>query len=244
MHAVIDTITVRKGADVTAYLAVHQAMRTSNTQLVEGLVGTLHYDPRRVAALRRWFEGYTAELRTHHHIEDDLIFPALAERSSAFRLLNGLIDADHHRLDELMDALSDVLTRWAACHDMRSTGTYREDAIFYAVALRDLLTDHLAFEDTDVIPLIQEHFTAEEYAQFDEQAARAISLKHAFWTVPWIVDTFDPVILEQLWADAPVMLKLIHRVSHRSYARLVAVAFGAGQGSARGRSGPAASQPE
>lgn len=229
MHAVIDTTTVRKGADVTAYLAVHQAMRRSNDQLVDGLVNTLHFDPRRVAALRRWFEGYVAELRTHHHIEDELIFPALAARSAAFRLLAGSLDADHQRLDELMDALTDVLSHWAACQDMRATGTYREDAIFYAVELRDLLADHLDIEDAEVIPLIQDHFTAEEYADFDQQAAKAITLKHAFWTVPWIVATFDADVLERLWADAPAMLKLIHRLSHRAYARLVAVAFGPAQ---------------
>ncbi len=211
--------------DVTAYLAVHQAMRTSNEQLVTALVRALHYDPRRIGALRRWFAGYAAELRTHHRIEDDIIFPALAERSARFGQLAPALDADHHRLDELIDALDDVLTRWAACHDMRATGTYREDAIFYAVELRDLLATHLGIEDAEVIPEIQRQFTAAEYAEFDKAAAKAITLKHAFWTVPWIVATFDPATVEQLWAEAPAMLKLVHRLSHRSYARLTAAAF-------------------
>lgn len=211
--------------DVTAYLAIHRAMRTANAQLVSGLVHTLHYDPRRVAALRRWFEGYAAELRTHHRIEDDIIFPALAERSAEFVALSSSLDVDHHRLDEIMDALSDILTRWAAVTDMRATGTLREDAIFYAVELRDLLAVHLDIEDTRVIPLLQQEFTAEEYAAFDAQAAKAISLKHAFWTVPWIVATFDAATLEKLWAEAPAMLKIIHRLSRRSYARLTETAF-------------------
>lgn len=221
--------------DVTAYLAVHRAMRTSNEQLVTALVRALHYDPRRVGALRRWFAGYAAELRTHHRIEDEIIFPALSERSEHVCQLAPALDADHHRLDELIDALGDVLARWAACHDMRATGTYREDAIFYAVELRDLLSVHLDIEDAEVIPEIQRQFSAAQYVEFDKAAAKAITLKHAFWTVPWIVATFDPVTLAQLWAQAPVMLKLVHRLSHRSYARLTAAAFSSATSLAGGR---------
>lgn len=211
--------------DVTGYLAIHRAMRTANAQLVNGLVQSLHYDPRRVAALRRWFAGYAAELRTHHRIEDEIIFPALAERSPLFTMISASLDGDHHRLDELIDALADILSRWAAITDMRATGTLREDAIFYAVQLRDLLAVHLDIEDTRVIPLIEQHFTAEEYAEFDRQAAKAISLKHAFWTVPWVVATFDAPTLEKIWEEAPAMLKVIYRLGRRSYARLTETAF-------------------
>ena len=212
-------------ADVTAYLAVHRAMRTANEQLVNGLVRALHYDPRRVAALRRWFAGYAAELRTHHRIEDDIIFPALAERVPSYARLDSSLAADHHRLDDLIDALTEVLTKWSSCPDMRATGTYREDAIFYAVELRDLLAVHLDIEDTRVIPLIQETFSAAEYEEFDKAAAKAITLKHAFWTVPWIVATFDEATLAKLWDGAPAMLKLVYRLGRRSYARMTAIAF-------------------
>ncbi|HWL41670.1 MAG TPA: hemerythrin domain-containing protein [Ilumatobacter sp.] len=222
--------STREPADVTTYLAIHQAMRTANQQLVAGLVHALHYDPRRVAALRRWFAGYAAELRTHHRVEDTIIFPALAARSDEYATLDDSLGADHHRLDDLIDALLDILTRWAGCHDMRSTGSYREDAIFYAVELRDLLAEHLDVEDTRVIPLIQEHFTADEYGEFDKQAAKAISLKHALWTVPWIVATFDMATLEKVWGDAPAMLKLVHCLGRRSYARLAEAAFAGSAG--------------
>lgn len=222
-------------ADVSSYLAIHRAMRTANAQLVGGLVNALHYDPRRVAALRRWFAGYAAELRTHHFAEDEIVFPALAERSPEFAALNSSLDVDHHRLDEIIDALDDILTRWAAITDMRATGTLREDAIFYAVELRDLLAVHLDIEDTRVIPLIQEHFTAEEYAEVERRISEAMPLKHAFWTVPWVVATFDAPSLEQIWSEAPAMLKVIYYLSRRSYRRLTEVAFA---GSTNGSSSP------
>lgn len=66
----------RQAPDVTACLAIHQAMRISNQMLVDAFAGASRFDPARVEALQRWFEGYAAELRTHHRIEDDVIFPA------------------------------------------------------------------------------------------------------------------------------------------------------------------------
>lgn len=212
-------------ADVTSYLAIHRAMRTANEQLVAGLVRSAAYDPERVAALARWFAGYAAELRTHHHIEDDLIFPALAARSQTFARLAPTLDVDHHRLDNIIDTLAGVLTRWAGVLDPRAVATFREDAIFFAVQLRDLLASHLDVEDTVVIPLIQETFSAAEYAEFDKAAGKAISLKHALWTVPWIVATLDEATLEKMWAEAPAILKLVNLIGTRGYARLAAAAF-------------------
>lgn len=214
--------------DVAAYLAVHRAMRASNQLLVDGFTRAPRFDPARTDALRRWFAGYAAELRTHHRIEDELIFPALAERAPGYASIGAQLDADHHRLDELMDALTLTLETWAACRDEESVGSLPADALFYAVEMRDLLAEHLDIEDAQVIPMICEHFTAEEYEVFDKAAAKAIDLKHAFWTVPWIMAMFDAPTLERLWNEAPLMLKLIYRLGRRGYARLTAAAFGDG----------------
>ena len=69
-----------RGADLTGYLAIHQAMRVANEQLVRGIGTAGVVDPERAAALGRWFRGYSDELRTHHHIEDDIMFPQLLAR--------------------------------------------------------------------------------------------------------------------------------------------------------------------
>jgi hemerythrin-like domain-containing protein len=107
------TTDVRDMPDTAGYLAIHRAMRTANEQLVTGLVQAPYYDPKRAAAIGRWFEGYATELHTHHHLEDDLMFPALAERAAAYVARSDSLTADHRRLDELIDGIRGSVARWA-----------------------------------------------------------------------------------------------------------------------------------
>ena len=52
---------------------------------------------------------------------------------------------------------------------------------------------HLDFEDAEVLPRFERHFSAEEYTELDDQAAKALGLsKQAAFTVPFIASMLDP----------------------------------------------------
>jgi hemerythrin-like domain-containing protein len=216
-------------ADLTGYLAIHQAMRVANDQLVRGIGTARVADPERAAALGRWFRGYSDELRTHHHIEDDIIFPQLAGRVPAYAQYSGALAGDHDHLDRLIDALRVALRSWAqhtsASDEARDA---RYAALDLAVELRDFLEEHLAIEDADVLPMIERHFTADEYVALEKQAGKAITIRQAMFTAPWYMATVDVETAARTLHEAPRALRIIYALSRRRYGKLVEAAFGAG----------------
>jgi hemerythrin-like domain-containing protein len=207
--------------DLTTYRLLHRAMRRSNDQLVAAIDGLADADADRAAALGRWFTGYAGELRCHHHIEDDILFPALAARVPTYAEYGGSLAADHERLDEVIDSV-------AAAIERRDRGA----ALAAAVELRHLLAEHLGVEDDDILPLFERHFSAAEWDTFDKAAEKAIKPKQLLFTLPWLASTLDDRELAAILDGAPLVLRVLWRVSKGRYAKLAAVAFGPVAGAA------------
>jgi hypothetical protein len=68
--------------------------------------------------------------------------------------------------------------------------------------------------------MIQRHFTAEEYAELEQQAGKAITIRQAMFTAPWYMATVDA---ETLPARGPKRRRAQGHLQAdpRSYARLV-----------------------
>ena len=209
--------------DLSHFRAVHQAMRVSNQQLVVALSEISALDKARASALRRWFEGYVDELRTHHHIEDDICFPALAERVPGFGDHSDTLAGEHHHLDEVLDTLEACLARMAGFDGNEAD---RVQALALAVELRDFLLDHLHFEDTDVLPLFERHFTVDQYEELDRRVMKEVSPRQALFTAPWFMGTVDAETAAETLRVAPLPLKVVYRLGRKRYARLVRAAFG------------------
>ena len=131
------------------------------------------------------------------------MFPALVERAPVAAELIGRTDADHERLDELMTAR----------RRRRGGAGGRPPRPRLASELRelaDLMDAHLDFEDAEILPLFERHFTAEEYAELDDQAAKALGIsKQAAFTVPFIASMLDPDVRDRVFGDAPAAFRLL-----------------------------------
>ncbi len=219
------TSTTDAGPDLAGYRGIHQTLRAANDQLVAGLqaLPPTTARPTTAKALQRWFAGYRGELLGHHEIEDDLLFPALAERVPAFADYAADLGVDHHRTDELLDAITADLDRLVAG---TSWVEARMAAIADATELRDLLDRHLDGEDRDILPMFERHFGAEEWDRLDEAALASVPVRQALFTVPWFMATAAPEDAARTYSVAPLPLKVVWRLTRRRYARLEAVAFG------------------
>lgn len=209
--------------DLTGYRDLHRALLVSAERLTERL-GQPNHDRRSRRALERWYAGYRGELRHHHHVEDHVFFPALAQRVPSYQEYSATLDSDHIELDTLVDRLG------SAIHDAVSGDEPGDEprvvAFGCAVALRDHLADHLAFENDDILPMFERHLTVDEYGELERRALQGVSLRQAWFTVPWYMSTVDPNTARTTWADAPVAMKFLHVLSRRSHARLNDRAFG------------------
>ncbi len=207
-------------ADLTSYRAVHRALRGAARQLSTTVTSISPDDQRRVRALRRYWAGYAAEVLTHHTIEDDVFFPALAERSSTMAGLMARLDADHHHLDELMSAVGDAMDHFTEAGAPARAATA-------LVALADLMDEHLDVEDDWVLPLFSLHFTADEYAELEEQAFAAVGVgRQAMFAIPFVVRAMSDSERAETLATAPLPMRVLHALTRRSHERLHTVVFG------------------
>ena len=211
-------------ADLTTYYAVHEAMRASNERLVAGIAGAPLGDTKRIAAIAVWLTGYAGELSAHHRSEDEIYFPALGARVPTYADYAGAVAADHGEIDAVIERLVASMSAW---RNAPGSAAAKSDAHAAAIDLRDRLDAHLALEDRDVLPLFPRHFDTEEFEALDQRMLASLDKKAALFSVPWFMTSVPEPIAEQLRATAPLVLRVIFRLTRRRYLRLVTTAFGA-----------------
>jgi hemerythrin-like domain-containing protein len=213
--------------DLSSYRQLHGAMRTSLERLVVVISSLAPGDQRRERALLRWFTGFSGELHAHHCLEDTLFFPALADRVPAYADCAEMLDMDHQRIDDAIEGLRLGIERveTEATADAARWRVTRENLTAHAVELRDLMVKHLDFEDADVLPMFERHFSAAEYAVLDKQALKSVKIRQALFTVPWWMATVEPDVAARTLRDAPLALKFVYRLTRRRYTRLERKAF-------------------
>jgi hypothetical protein len=203
---------------------LHQAFRIAVDELVVGIHTTPHRDDRRSAALLRWFTVVSAVIGNHHDIEDRLWLAALAERVPSYVEYASALAEDHDRIHVVLFRLHDALAKMAGSTVRWATD--RDEALALAVELRDVLAGHLDFEDNEILPMFERHFTAPEYAAIERQARRPLPLRKALVTVPWWMATAGPDAASQDLHAGRVRFRVIYWLTRRHYARLVRCAFG------------------
>jgi hemerythrin-like domain-containing protein len=206
--------------DLTTYRAVHTALREGASRMAASSASLRRSDWRRIDALSRYWAGYAGEVLAHHTIEDETMFPVLVDRCPVAGELIARTDADHHHLDELMAAVDAAVARL-----VRGEGPGELPDLLGRLAVH--MDEHLAFEDADLLPLFERHFTGEEYAELEEAAHKALGIgKQAAFTVPFVLRWMDPVTFERVRAEAPLAFRVLYRLTRRRHEKLTAAALG------------------
>lgn len=200
--------------DLTGYRTVHLALR-GGADLLASVAATVPASHRaRVAAFRRYWTGYAREVLTHHRTEDDIIFPDLVARVPMAGALIRRTDAEHEELDAFMDRCETAVQ--ALVHGRRT-----DDLVPAFQGLASHMAHHLDFEDEDILPLFERHYTAEEYDVLDQAAMRSLGLRNAVFAVPFVLH-FAPVdVRAEMLGRAPLPLRVIDRIGRRPHARLL-----------------------
>ena len=213
--------------DLTFYFAIHQAQREAIARYLAAVRGLAEAERRvRGRALARWAKGFRLELDEHHDVEDRFFFPSLRARVPWSAPLLDRLDADHRRLDAL-------LSRWpGAAAALAGPATPFEPARArvqaFAEELCELLQGHLAVEDAEVLPLFEQHYSAEDYGLLFEQAVKKGKKAGLWFVAPFSVDCYAAgPERDAFLASVPGVLRLLHRVVRPSYDRLVAAALDA-----------------
>jgi hypothetical protein len=211
--------------DLTLYKLIHRGMRADTARMAAAVTRMTEADrATRVPALRRWYHGFLGEFEMHHTVEDEIFFPALADRVPVFADQIDRLEAEHHRLEAALDAVGEALGKLADPNV--AWGSVRSDAVDALAGADNELTMHLDFEDADVLPLFVRHMSVLEYEDLGERAEKRTGLSHLTFSVPWVVSQTTPEEKAGLLAAAALPMKVLWYATRGRYDRLATRALG------------------
>ena len=144
-------------ADVRDMYVVHRVFRREFA-LIPRLVRSVDPgDIRRAAVVAGHARLILGGLDMHHTGEDALLWPKLLERDAPHTDLIHRMEAQHHRVEELIAELTAALPRWEA----EARPAVSEEVASTFDALQVALFEHLADEEEHILPIAARCVTQE-----------------------------------------------------------------------------------
>ena len=185
--------------DLVDYRVVHRAMTVVLDRLATAAAELVERpDPARMAVLRDFLRAISGEIESHHHVEDEHVWPFLERIAGERTALVPLTD-DHDRLDPLLHRASELAAR--------DTATPELAAVLREVS--DLLTRHIADEERDVFPLIEGHVSVKDYERLQRRFRGNLKPSLLPFLVPWAVRHATAEERPALLAGAGPLMRLL-----------------------------------
>ena len=157
--------------DVHEMVVVHRAFRREFGAAADYIRRTPDGDTRRAEIVASHLRLCMAGLEMHHTGEDIVLWPLLLERAAPSTGLVETMQAQHHAVDEHVEAITPALTAWEA-DPTRATGE-RLATLFER--LTAALLEHLDLQEREILPLASRHVTAAEWNQMGEHGKDSMS---------------------------------------------------------------------
>lgn len=185
--------------DMTAMYAMHDALRRELDHLAR-ITTRVDGDPATLLRTAAGWKLFTASLHVHHTAEDDALWPALrrnlAERPDELALLEAM-EAEHIAIDQVIAAIDAALT------DPDSDSDSGPDRLGDLTdSLVTGLNGHLKHEEDQVLPLIHEVATPEQWAHFGQVHGQRIG-PDAPRILPWLLDGATEQTVAAILAPLP-----------------------------------------
>jgi iron-sulfur cluster repair protein YtfE (RIC family) len=181
-------------------------------------------DTKRSAIVGDHLNFIVAGLHHHHAAEDELIWPKLHARAPAQAAEITRMEGQHQAIAEGVARVQDVAASWAASADPRLA----EQLISAVEHLSAVVDEHLADEELNIVPLINEHITSDEWQQAVARAAEFLSRKNLRLGLVlggYVFDAASASEGERLMANVPlpkrVLAQLLARPAFASYRRKI-----------------------
>ncbi|MEH1095492.1 hemerythrin domain-containing protein [Micromonospora sp. CPCC 205739] len=204
-------------------IVIHKALRREFRLLPEIVAGVPAGDRSRARRVAAHAELQLRFLHTHHDSEDRLIWPNLARRTEVTTDIVDVMQRQHHTVDELVTEVRPLIQRWGGQADVPT----RDRIVALLVALHPVLQEHLDLEEREVLPLIREHLTVDEWTAAVKDAEKHLpknprsGLLLAGAVLEDGTDAERRWFLHELPGPARLMWRLVGRSLYRSHLRTV-----------------------
>lgn len=173
----------------TMIMMSHHGLRRDLARFAAALAQPV--DEAKAQALSDEWQSFHQTLHGHHEAEDNGMFPSMRGQSEALGKTIDRLSADHRLIDPVLErgdrAFAELAgDRGAAAQVVRE--------------LSELLTPHLALEESELVPLIR---GAKEFPPPPNDEATAMYAKGFAWAMEGIA----PDVLEQVHGMLPAVLR-------------------------------------
>jgi hypothetical protein len=208
--------------DTWDMLLVHRVFRREFRMMPALIRAAGPGDTTRAEILGRHLANVALGLDHHHRAEDDLVWPLLLDRAGMHAGLINRMEAQHERLHQPLARIGEILPRWRD----RALAADR-DALADVVAQASVaLDEHLADEEREVLPLIEEHLSPAEWAAVGERGREVIPKgPGGLVFLGAVLEEASPAETRRFLADLPAPARILwrlvgERVSGRSRDRI------------------------
>jgi hemerythrin-like domain-containing protein len=203
-------------------VVVHRAIRQDLRRLAVCLdeIARRGVPPSQARAIGRYTAALLTEIRAHHENEDEILWPAIAATAGQAVDLAPLTD-DHRAIEAAVGRASQALASF------RAQPGSPADLHASVTNLRDMVDEHIADEEKQILPAIRRYLPAEAYRRYEKQIQRKASRRGLRFTAPWLARYARPDELSRALANGgwPAQIKLA--AARPGYARLERRAFAA-----------------
>lgn len=200
--------------DTSEMLLIHRVIRREIGGL-PALIRAAAGDPARAALVGAHTKEMLHFLHSHHHGEDELLYPLVRERVTLDADLMERMDAQHAEVAEAIGAVDTDLPAWTASADA-ATG---ERIAWRLEAVLPVLIEHLAEEEAELLPVVATTVTQAEWDQLGKHGMASIPPKRRLVILGHILEETDDGertrFLVRVPAPARLAYKLIGRRQHQ-----------------------------
>ncbi|MDF5753630.1 hemerythrin domain-containing protein [Spongiactinospora sp. TRM90649] len=185
--------------DMSMMFVMHDALRRELERIAR-VTAPGGDDPRTIFRTAVGWELFKSYLHAHHRAEDETLWPVMAGllegRPGDLALLDAM-EAEHARIDPLLDSIDAAL----ADHE---SGPARLGEL--ADTLHAELTGHLAHEETEALPLIDDVFDEQKWSRLGARQRERIGGDVPRY-LPWLLDDLEPERVAAILGGMPAEIR-------------------------------------
>jgi hemerythrin-like domain-containing protein len=189
----------RRSFDGREMVAVHDMLRREFALLPGLVAGVTAGDHDRAQIVGGHIEALMTVLHHHHRSEDEFVWPLLLNRCAESEALVGLMEDQHERVATLGHQIDEALSVWRHNATVESRGAL----VDILNRLTPPLTEHLSDEENRVVPLMEQHLTADEWNEMVAKGAADADPEQLPLGFGMLMYEADPEIIDRTIASMP-----------------------------------------
>ncbi len=198
------TTPIEPMADVRDMYMVHTMFRREFGLIPRLIRDVAEGDRRRAEIVGAHIDLLCRFLRVHHEGEDIILWPLLHERGGREAdAIVATMGAQHILIETSVGQVTKVLPSWRATARAGAALAAAFDNLF------PVLTEHMATEEKNVLPLAEKYVTASEWKRLSQHAMEAFSKKELALYFGLVMYETDPDVIKDVLEDAPLPVRLL-----------------------------------